>query len=190
MRLKFISPTMILLAVVICVTTARASMPQNIGYQGYLRNTDGTPVNTPVNVAFKLYSSTSGVNPVWSGAPQNVTPVAGVYSLQIGPISLPFDRQYWLGLTVGNDGEMWPLQPLNSVPYALKAATAEKASVLDLACPQHSVLVYRNGWECGAVTAFPNAAGTCVQGTCGLTSCIQGYGRNCDGTAATGAKPT
>lgn len=107
---------------------AFAGVPRTINYQGYLKNADGSPVNTPVNVIFRLYSSTSGADAIWAGPPQSVIPVNGIYSTRITPDSLPFDRQYWLGVTI-NGEELRPLQQLDAAPYALRAAVAEDVKI-------------------------------------------------------------
>jgi YVTN family beta-propeller protein len=118
------------LITVVFAALAFAGVPQTINYQGYLKDGTGTPVNTAVNVTFRLYSSGSGVNPLWSGAPQSVTPSNGIYSTQIGPTSLPFDRRYYLGVTVDTDPELRPMQQLDSVPYALNAAASETSTAI------------------------------------------------------------
>ncbi|MBL0225717.1 MAG: tail fiber domain-containing protein [Geobacteraceae bacterium] len=120
-----------LFAVLILAVAAFAGVPQTINYQGYLKNTAGVPVhNTSVNVTFRLYSSGSGVNPLWSGTEQSVTPSNGIYSTQIGPTSLPFDRRYYLGVTVDAEPELRPLQQLDAVPYALNAASSETSTAI------------------------------------------------------------
>lgn len=108
-----------------CVGIAWGAVPQTLTYQGYLKNTDGTPVNTATNVKFALYSSTSGAGAVWTSSTVSVTPANGIYSIELGPIDLPFDRPYYLGVTAGADPEMRPLQALASVPYAMRARSAD-----------------------------------------------------------------
>jgi len=128
MNTRLIRLSALLLAALSLAALAFAGVPQTINYQGYLKNADNTPVNTPVNVIFRLYSSTSGVGAIWAGPPQNVIPVNGVYSTQIVPTSLPFDRQYWLGVTIAGE-ELRPLQQLDAVPYALRAAVADSVNI-------------------------------------------------------------
>ena len=102
---------------------------RTIGYQGYLKDGSGLPVTTTVNLTFALYSSLRPVSgPIWRES-QNVTPVNGVYSAELGtlfPLSpLPFDRQYFLGVAVGSAAEMTPRQPLSATAYAFRAGVAE-----------------------------------------------------------------
>lgn len=128
--MKNYTTSLFLLLVAACATIAFAAPPRTISYQGYLKNNDGTPVNTGTNVRFSFYSSSlPRNNPVWRES-QSVTPTNGIYSVQLGavtPVTAPFDVPYWLGVQVGSDSEMAP-QPLDSVPYALRAATANSAA--------------------------------------------------------------
>lgn len=125
-RIRFVT---FLLGILGLAVLAFAGTPRTIGYQGYLKNGAGTPVhNTPVNVTFKLYSSTSGVGALWTGSPKSVTPQNGIFNTTVGPVDLPFDRSYWLGMTVENE-ELRQLQQLDSVPYALRAAMADGVKI-------------------------------------------------------------
>jgi hypothetical protein len=132
MQRRILSGLIAALLLLVLAALALAGVPQTINYQGYLKDGNGVPVNTAVNVTFSLYSSTSGVNPLWSGTPQSVTPQNGIYATQVGPVNLPFDRRYYLGVSVGSDPEMRPLQPLDSVPYAMRAAAADGAANADM----------------------------------------------------------
>ena len=106
---------------------AFAAPPKTISYQGYLKDATGKPVTAATSIVFSLYSSSPARNnPVWRET-QSVTPQNGVYSVTLGsvtPLSALFNAPYYLGLKVGSDAEM-ALLPLASVPYALRAATAE-----------------------------------------------------------------
>jgi len=117
-------------AVLILITAAFAAVPQTINYQGYLKGSSGAPVNSATNMVFSLYSTTSGVRPVWGSGTVSITPVNGIYSVELGKspqpvLGIAFNRSYWLGVKAGTDPEMRPLQPLTSVPYALHAVEAE-----------------------------------------------------------------
>jgi len=98
-----------------------AQAPRTIGYQGYLTTTGGVPVSATVAMAFSLYDVPSGGAPLWT----EMRPVEvnnGSYSVQLGefaPLSLPFDRPYYLGVTVEGDAEMAPRQRMAAAPYVL-----------------------------------------------------------------------
>ena len=90
------------------------------------------PVTAATNLTFRLYSSTRAESgPLWSEA-RSVTPANGVYSVELGtgtPLdSLPFDVQYFLGVTVESGPELLPRQPLTSAPYAIRAALQDSVS--------------------------------------------------------------
>ena len=128
---RIVAPVTILILFSFAVSLHAASPPKTISYQGYLKDAAGRPVTAATNMTFSLYSSTSGVNPVWTSTPVNVTPTNGVYIVQMGSSPQPalptFDHQYYLGVTAGTGPEMRPLQPLSSVPFAFHAAVAENA---------------------------------------------------------------
>ncbi|MDA8428742.1 MAG: tail fiber domain-containing protein [Geobacteraceae bacterium] len=115
-----------ILSTLALATLAFAGVPQTINYQGYITN-NGTPVNNmATNVTFSLYSSNpTRNNPVWFDT-HSVTPVNGIYNVQLGSqkaLNAPFDVPYWLGISVA--GSALPLQQLSSGPYALRAGVAD-----------------------------------------------------------------
>jgi hypothetical protein len=119
-------------AVLFFSSLAWAAVPQTINYQGYLRNTDGTPVNTQVSVVFALYTTSTGGTALWSET-RNVTPANGIYCFQLGsatpiPASVFANDTIYLGVKVGNDAEMTPRQRLTTAPYAFRAGTADTAA--------------------------------------------------------------
>ena len=166
---------------------AIAALPQTINYQGYLKNTDDTPVSTITSIRFSLYSSNPARNnPVWAET-RSVNPSNGIYSTQLGsvtPITAPFDVPYYLGVQVQSDQEMVVL-PLSSVGYAFRAGMAEG---LRMACQDGGVMIYKSGvWQCGTVTTLPNAAATCVGNNCTISACSPGY-VNCNILVADGCE--
>ncbi|MFZ4859944.1 MAG: beta strand repeat-containing protein [Desulfuromonadaceae bacterium] len=111
---------------------AYAGAPKAINYQGYLRDSaTGTPASGPKRMIFSLYSSNPArSNPVWRETQPAVAVNNGIYSTRLGsvnPITSPFDVPYYLGVKVGEDPEM-TLQPLSSVPYALRATVADSVT--------------------------------------------------------------
>ncbi len=132
MTKKVLAGLVTALCVVLVAGLAFAAVPQTINYQGYLTNNSGQPVNGPVNFTFGMYSASSGGPALWTETHTGVQVTNGVYSVVLGngsptpsPLTLPFDTQYWLGITVGTDPEMTPRQALAVVPYAFRAAQAD-----------------------------------------------------------------
>jgi hypothetical protein len=160
-----------------------AAIPPTIGYQGYLRDAAGAPVNGTVSVGFALYTTASGVTPLWSET-QTVTVTQGAFSVQLGVITslsgVDFSNPLFLGIRVGSDPEMTPRQALGSVPYAFRAESAARAdgvapgsiSAADIGqvCADGQALVYRvgTGWGCGLPPPGPPGP-TGLAGPTGVT---------------------
>jgi len=123
--MRWVLPALLALG---CAGPAQAQVPRQINYQGNLTDGGGTPINATLQMAFRLYDVASGGAPLYSET-QNVTVSAGVFNALIGTVTtltLPFDKPYWLGLTVGAEVvEMAPRQALAASPYALRALSAE-----------------------------------------------------------------
>src|SRR5450759_1931612 len=95
----------LLLVAVLCCGSVHAQVPQKLNYQGYLTNAGGTPVNATVWMDLKLYNVASGGSALYSET-RSVTVTNGVFNVVIGsvtPLALPFDVQYYLGVTAGAD---------------------------------------------------------------------------------------
>jgi len=112
------------------VSAANAAMPQTISYQGYLKDgVSGAPVSSQVTLTFRLYDSLQAASPVWLEVLE-VTPQNGIYSVQLGtntPLesSLLASTALYLGLQVGSNPELTPRQQILSVPFAMRAASAD-----------------------------------------------------------------
>lgn len=126
------------LAAALCCGVAQAQVPHQINYQGYLKNPGGTPVNSAgLQMVLSLYDVSTAGGALHSET-QTVPVANGVFNVLIGaqagtPLVLPFDKPYWLGVTVtvAGDAEMAPRQAVLSSPYALNAASAEGLAAVD-----------------------------------------------------------
>jgi len=109
-----------LFLLLICSFAAIAEPPRTINYQGHLEDGSGVIINRTLEMTFKIYDVISGDTNLYEQT-LSVTVNNGIYNVILGPfpISLAFDDQYFLGVTVADDEEMKPRQPLTSVPYAL-----------------------------------------------------------------------
>jgi len=95
--------------------------------QGTLTQADGTALDDTIHtVTFKLWTEPGGDSgtAVFTETIPNVKTVGGVYSVVLGrngtPITAPFDRIYYLGVTVGANGnELLTRPPLTHAPYTL-----------------------------------------------------------------------
>ncbi len=99
-------------------------IPQTISYQGVLIDAAGTIVpDGNYSLTFKLYDAAAGGAPLWSEG-QLTAINKGVFNVILGsvnPITLPFNKPYWLGVTVGAETEFSPRIQLTSSPYSLSA---------------------------------------------------------------------
>ncbi len=88
-------------------------------YQGQLTDKDGEPVETSVQMVFKLYDA--GENVIYTSATRTVTPTRGLFTVDIGAPPDPGLTPWVLsniaevGVTVNDDPEMTPRQSINSV---------------------------------------------------------------------------
>ena len=169
---KSIYSTICALLTAFCLTAVVfAAPPKTISYQGYLKDAAGKPVTAATNLTFRLYSSTRAESgALWSEA-RSVTPANGVYSVELGtgtPLdSLPFDVQYFLGVTVESGAELVPRQPLTSAPYAIRAAQFGQRE--HVSQPDHLHRPHRNAAPAGVIHD-PGAEPECRHGgrqTCG-----------------------
>ncbi|VAW55756.1 hypothetical protein MNBD_GAMMA07-1013 [hydrothermal vent metagenome] len=147
-----------------------AAIPETIGYQGFLRDATNAPVNTTTNITFSLYITAADPTPIWSET-QAVDVNQGAFSVTLGssiPLgSIDFNNPLFLGIQVATDPEMTPRQTLTSVPYALRALSADTAdgvspgsiTAVDIGeiCTQGEILVYdtTTGWACGTAPQGP-----------------------------------
>jgi hypothetical protein len=159
----------VLVAISLLAALASAAIPQTINYQGFLTDSGDAPVNATVSMTFGIYDAPTGGSALWNET-QDVTVTNGGFSAVLGsvtPIDLPFDVQYYLGVTVDADAEMTPRQPLVSVPYTFKAATADSMAtnsvtgamiangtitfdkLADTCIPGQILKRTATGWDCG-----------------------------------------
>lgn len=127
-------------------------VPGSINYQGRLLNSSGAAVTDGTySIAFRLYGSPSGANPLW-GASQSVVITGGNFSVVLGEggstvnnaqgtnilAGLGATTTPYLGLTVltdssganvSNPQEILPRMRLLSSPYALVAQAAQMSDV-------------------------------------------------------------
>ena len=100
------------------------AVSQSINYQGKLTDMDGVGENDTLDIRFRVFDVPSGGDSLWAMTVADVPIVRGMFDVNIGPIDLPFDEQYWLEIVV--DGNtLAPRVQLTSSPYAFRAAVAD-----------------------------------------------------------------
>ena len=114
----------VVVVVVLCAAAVAASgdVPRILTIQGKLTDSLGQPVPDGVqSVTFRLYDVDTGGTALWQEV-QNVQTNGGLFNANLGavtPITLPFDKQYWLGMQPPSCGELAPRTRLTTAPYAM-----------------------------------------------------------------------
>ncbi len=130
-----------------------AEIPNQINYQGKLKDSGGNSITAPTTIQFSLYShitngsssdTPSSSGPLlWtetydgSGGCAQITPDSdGIFAQHLGscvpfPSYLDFTDEYYLGVKIGTDAEATPRVPFATNPYAFtsKAVHAENEDV-------------------------------------------------------------
>ena len=126
--LSFLSVLLLLLA----AQVVWGQIPQTMSYQGVLTDAAGDPVQDgDYNLTFKLYASASTGTELWTET-QTPTIVNGIFNVILGrvnPLDLPFDKPYWLGITVAEGSELTPRVELTASAYSLNARSIEDSLV-------------------------------------------------------------
>ena len=127
-------------------------IPKTMSYQGVLIDAEGNPVpDGNVVLTFKIYDTATDGESLYQETHNEVNVAGGIFNIIIGstnPLNLPFDKPYWLGITVGAEGsELTPRIELTSSAYSLNAQ-----SIVDNAVSTAKI-------QDGAVTDAKIAAG-------------------------------
>jgi hypothetical protein len=118
---------------------ASGEIPGLVSYQGYLTDTEGLPMEGPVDLTFGLYEAMSGGGAIWTETQAGVPLTEGYFHVLLGsvnPLSAAdfADPERYLQVSVDDGGGVvdLPRQRLASVPYAMQAAGAPWAGLSDV----------------------------------------------------------
>ncbi len=133
------------------IITAALAVPEHINLQGKLTDTDGGPLQGAYNFSFRIYNVSeyalynasvevplnathnttvnqtriNYTNILWEQNSTITTDNRGIYDITIKNINLSFDKQYYLGITIGDDNETTPRINLSSTPYSFRANVSD-----------------------------------------------------------------
>ncbi len=125
----------LVLGLLLCgaINIASAQVPKTISYQGRIQQ--GTSLVSGkhlLHIAF--YDAETGGTKLYEESQQQEIS-DGLFSIVIGtvtpfPASLPFDKPYFLAISIDGADELLPRTPMTSVPYSLNSHYAELAKGL------------------------------------------------------------
>jgi hypothetical protein len=144
------------------VETCGSQVPSTMSYQGVLSdNAGGIPPEGPHAFTFRIYddATLSGAHLLWTE--NHNLPVArgGGFSAMLGAgspavaLSLPFDRPYYLGVSVDGGAELAPRTALASTPYSMTARTVADCGVTSNSIATGQVVKSLNGLRDGVTLA-------------------------------------
>ena len=111
-----------------------AQVPRTLNYQGVL--TDGSSVIVPdgnYNVTFRIYQDQTGGSAIWEEA-QLISVSSGIFNVVLGsviPLNIPFDNQYYFGVSVGAGTELTPRIQFTASAYSLNSSNSEKVNNIE-----------------------------------------------------------
>lgn len=113
----------ILTSIVSSAELTYAAIPRVINYQGKFTDNANNPLDGNYLVTFRFYETASEGTVMWEEG-HILTLKNGMFNVLLGsikPLDIDFDKDLWLGIEVGSDGEMTPRIKLASSAYALNA---------------------------------------------------------------------
>ena len=106
-------------------------IPQLIVFDGILFNNDGFPFqNGKYSLTFSIYKSENSNEAIWSETYNDVNVNKGHVSIIIGDaksgklLNIPFDKQYFVGISVNDEPEFKKRFKFLSVPYSARTKIA------------------------------------------------------------------
>jgi len=122
----------IVAVLVLFAGTAFSQIPPYINYQGILTGEGGEAMpDGAYGMHFRLYDGPEAEIPIWQMA-QPIDVVKGIFEVDLGPLELPFDIQYWLSISVEGQPALEPRIPLVSSPYCFTARTVTDGAITAL----------------------------------------------------------
>jgi len=118
----------IALMLILAASLSLAQVPKTISYQGVLTDASGTVVpDGNYNLTFRLYDVATGGTALWAEG-QLIAVSKGIFNVILGsvaPLNLPFNKPYYLGVTVGAGTELSPRIALTGSAYSFRAANTD-----------------------------------------------------------------
>ena len=104
-----------------------AQVPQLINYQGFLKNNEGQPLNSQVNLVFRIFNAETGGTNLWEESHNNVEVKNGIFHVLLDISgSNVFDGTGVRFLEIEVDSNVLPgRMQITSVAYSLRSQSAD-----------------------------------------------------------------
>ena len=144
--LKFFGVSIFTILVVYAQTTSVSMnmarlVPKLMNYQGYLTDTLGVPLDTSLDMTFKIFDALTSGSELWSETQTNVAVENGVFSVILGEsVSIPDSvfsdfLKTWLELTLEGPQTLTPRTRITSIGYAYTSTYSDTAEYARVAVP-------------------------------------------------------
>ena len=129
MKKNIILSLFVICHLIFVISALAAAVPQHINYQGVLRDKAGALQTGSFSMHFKIFDNSSGSgSALYDSGAKTVVVNQGIYNVTFEATPTLFNgANRWLEVVVEGDA-MSPLLKINSVAYAIMAASAESAT--------------------------------------------------------------
>jgi hypothetical protein len=123
----------VLIMVYASFDTAGAEVPRMIQYQGRLTDDAGSPLDTTVELKFRIYHDSTGGSVLWTEIHPAVTVTEGLFTAKLGSIT-PFGNsvfngtQRWLAISIDGGAFLQPYSPIVSTAYSIGSQHSDTAT--------------------------------------------------------------
>ncbi len=127
---------------------SQAQIPRTLSYQGVLTDNASKPrPDGNYTFTFRFYTAPTSGTAIWSES-KSLPVKSGLFSTVLGEqtpfgAAVKFDKQYWLGIQVGNEPELSPRMALTSVGYSFSSLRADTAKIAMASIPSSSDTTWR-----------------------------------------------
>ncbi|MBI2984194.1 MAG: hypothetical protein HYY50_01040 [Candidatus Kerfeldbacteria bacterium] len=119
--MKSVVPVLLLF----CFPSAVGAVPNGIPYSGQLSE-NGTLVTGSRDLTIAVYADSTGGAAIYTETFTRVNLQNGIYHFNLNPDQSVWDGSVrWLGVSVNGGAELTPRTKIGSVPYAVRAGTAD-----------------------------------------------------------------
>jgi len=198
MKLRFHSVALVVAISLFVSADLLAQAPKTISYQGFLTDNNRDVVSDGnYNITFRIYDQAGGGTALWTES-KSVEVASGVFTAVLGqlvPLNLPFNTQYWLGVSVSGTTELSPRTTLTASPYSLFSSGIADGAVTGSSIANNSITankLNRTGASSGDVLTFDGTNvtwGATSSGLAGVTAGVGLVGGGSTGTVSIRVAP-